>query len=612
MCKEFKQKEIKKFVEAKHVQDTLKVHKNIVNHYLWALMGDFNVILKPEERSNGSSSMSMDMYEFRDARNTLEVEDLCSSGFKFTWTKSLKNPLTATLKKLDKIIINEEFLQEYKTAHAIFLPYLISDHSPSVLVVTKGFVMKKKSFRFMNFVADKTEFMDNNGNVFDKVKELKLSLCDIQSKLDVDPFNKVLKAQAVIIGKQYTEAAEDELKILHQKAKIHWLKEGDGNFAYFHSVLKVRKHKSKVESICKEDGSRVEGPDGYTSYFFKKAWSCIREAVCVAVKDFFLNGKLLREVNATLIALVPKIDTPDKALNLVGFHETMINWIMTCITTASFSICINEEVCGFFKGGRCLRQGVLISPYMFTIVMEVFNMIMIKNIAANPSFKYHYGCKELKLTHMCFANDLMVMCNADKGSLEVVKKASEELSGVFGLFPNLSKSTIFFGSVGEDRKRELLEVLPFKIGKLPMKYLGVPFIAKKLSLSDCKSLIDNVDARINTWRNKLMSYAELDKLFKRFLWNSGKLAQGKARVSWNLSIPKYKSSGGPKLKQDQDTVWWINNSNAEVKYFVSTAWHSLKDNWPKNKILFWQQGVNQGFQDQNPTQDLFVFARSRS
>nr|GEW49702.1 RNA-directed DNA polymerase, eukaryota, reverse transcriptase zinc-binding domain protein [Tanacetum cinerariifolium] len=587
MCKEFKQKEIKKFVEAKHVQvcaileahlKTKSINKAcdwVFGNWRWVsnvyhsptccrmvigwnsqhldimvvhssrqamlclvesvdkrikLFCSFFMLLIPILKEENSRTL------LRDARNTLEVEDLCSSGFKFTWTKSLKNPFTATLKKLDKIMINEEFLQEYKTAHAIFLPYLTSDHSPSVLVVTKGFVMKNKSFRFMNFVADKTEFMDNVNDVWRK------------------------EIKGFIIGKQYTEAAEDELKILHQKAKIHWLKEGDGNFAYFYSVLKVRKHKSRVDSICKEDGRRVEGPDGYTSHFFKKAWSCIGEAVCVVVKDFFLNGKLLEEVNATLIALVPKIDTPNKALNLVGFHETMINWIMTCITTASFSICINEEVCGFFKGGRGLRQGVPISPYMFTIVMEVFNMIMIKNIAANPSFKYHYGCKEIKLTHMCFANDLMVMCNADKGSLEVVKKASEELSSVFGLFPNLSKSTIFFGSVREDRKRELLKVLPFKIGKLHMKYLGVPFIAKKLSLSDCKSLIDNVDARINTWRNKLLSYAgriqifasvlfamhqywasvymlptavikELDKLFKRFLWNFSKSAQGKARVS---------------------------------------------------------------------------------
>ncbi|GKE79138.1 RNA-directed DNA polymerase, eukaryota, reverse transcriptase zinc-binding domain protein, partial [Tanacetum coccineum] len=455
--------------------------------------------------------------------------------------------------------------------------------------------------------------------------------------------------------------------------------------------------------------------------FFKKAWRHIGGDVCLAVREFFQNGKILGEINATLIALVPKIDTPNKvsdfnsiaccnvlykciskiltkrikdglskvisinqsafvpgrhiqdniliaqellkgynrkngakrcamkidiqkvydtvnweflenALRLVGFHETMIRWIMTCISSASFSICVNGEVCGFFKGERGLRQGDPISPYLFTLVMEVFNMIMIKNITEASSFKYHYGCKELKLTHMCFADDLMVLCNGDKESLIVFKKTLEEFSAVSGLFPNLYKSIIFFGSINEDRKRELLEVLPFKYGKLPMKYLGVPLIAKKLSLNDCKSLIENVEKRVNSWRCKLLFYAgriqliasvlsamqqywasvymlpnsvihELDKLFKRFLWNSCKSAQGKARVAWKI-VSRPKDQGGLGIKplkkwnevllithlwkiiEDKESLWvkWVN----VVKLKGRSIWEiedCQNDSWGWKQLL---------------------------
>ncbi|GKB26461.1 RNA-directed DNA polymerase, eukaryota, reverse transcriptase zinc-binding domain protein [Tanacetum coccineum] len=119
-------------------------------------------------------------------------------------------------------------------------------------------------------------------------------------------------------------------------------------------------------------------------------------------------------------------------LMMVGFHNTMYNWIMTCITTASFSICINGEVCGFSKRGRGLRQRDPISPCLFTLVMEVFNMIMIKNVNESSFFKYHYGCKDLKLTHMCFADDLLVLCNGDKESLEVIKRSLEEFYRAMG------------------------------------------------------------------------------------------------------------------------------------------------------------------------------------
>ncbi|GJU26415.1 putative RNA-directed DNA polymerase, eukaryota, reverse transcriptase zinc-binding domain protein [Tanacetum coccineum] len=44
----------------------------------------------------------------------------------------------------------------------------------------------------------------------------------------------------------------------------------------------------------------------------KKAWEAVGSDVCNAVQDFFLNGKLLKEVNHTIIALLPKVSTPSR------------------------------------------------------------------------------------------------------------------------------------------------------------------------------------------------------------------------------------------------------------------------------------------------------------
>lgn len=38
------------------------------------------------------------------------------------------------------------------------------------------------------------------------------------------------------------------------------------------------------------------------------------------------------------------------------FHSKIIQWVMICISTTLFSICINGERYGIFKGGRGLRQ----------------------------------------------------------------------------------------------------------------------------------------------------------------------------------------------------------------------------------------------------------------
>ncbi|GJT06154.1 RNA-directed DNA polymerase, eukaryota, reverse transcriptase zinc-binding domain protein [Tanacetum coccineum] len=136
------------------------MHKHRVNHRAWVLMGDFNVTLKREEHSNGSLRMTIDMSDFKDVVNAMEVEDLCSTGSQFTWTKSLKNVMCNTLKKLDRIIINDKSLLHFKKARGIFIPYLVSDHCPAIMTIPKGASKKKKSFRFANYVADKKDFLD--------------------------------------------------------------------------------------------------------------------------------------------------------------------------------------------------------------------------------------------------------------------------------------------------------------------------------------------------------------------------------------------------------------------------------------------------------------------
>nr|GEY38434.1 RNA-directed DNA polymerase, eukaryota, reverse transcriptase zinc-binding domain protein [Tanacetum cinerariifolium] len=76
-----------------------------------------------------------------------------------------------------------------------------------------------------------------------------------------------------------------------------------------------------------------------------------------------------------------------------------------------------DSLLGYFNGGRGLRQGDPISPYIFTIAMEVFNLLMKKNIENTDGFKLYYGCKKLKITHLGFVVDLIVFSHGDCNSV---------------------------------------------------------------------------------------------------------------------------------------------------------------------------------------------------
>ena len=69
-------------------------------------------------------------------------------------------------------------------------------------------------------------------------------------------------------------------------------------------------HEEIKRSVFSIDNAKAPGPDGFSSFFFKRAWSIVGSEVCEAVADFFSSRSMLREINCIIIALVPKVPNP--------------------------------------------------------------------------------------------------------------------------------------------------------------------------------------------------------------------------------------------------------------------------------------------------------------
>jgi hypothetical protein len=51
---------------------------------------------------------------------------------------------------------------------------------------------------------------------------------------------------------------------------------------------------------------KAPGPDGYTSAFFKKSWSIVGGEFCSAIQEFFSSGEMLKQINHSIIDILPK------------------------------------------------------------------------------------------------------------------------------------------------------------------------------------------------------------------------------------------------------------------------------------------------------------------
>ena len=59
--------------------------------------------------------------------------------------------------------------------------------------------------------------------------------------------------------------------------------------------------------------------------------------------------------------------------------------------------------------------------------------------------------------------------------------------------------------------------MPFEVGTLPVKYLGVPLVSTRLSLADCDVLVAKMEARIKSWANKKLTYSDRTQFIQSVL-----------------------------------------------------------------------------------------------
>jgi hypothetical protein len=56
---------------------------------------------------------------------------------------------------------------------------------------------------------------------------------------------------------------------------------------------------------------KAPGPDGFNSYFFKKAWHIIRDDIYKLCSDFYSHEADIKSINSSYITLVPKKENPE-------------------------------------------------------------------------------------------------------------------------------------------------------------------------------------------------------------------------------------------------------------------------------------------------------------
>lgn len=119
----------------------------------WAVMGDFNLICRVDDKSNSNINLRM-LRRFRGAINDLELKDLPLLGRRFTWSNEQAQP---TMTKIDKVLVSKDWEAKFPDYQLRAGSSEISDHCPLFL---KKFTSRKFSgFRFESWWAGHADFI---------------------------------------------------------------------------------------------------------------------------------------------------------------------------------------------------------------------------------------------------------------------------------------------------------------------------------------------------------------------------------------------------------------------------------------------------------------------
>ena len=128
-------------------------------------------------------------------------------------------------------------------------------------------------------------------------------------------------------------------------------------------------------------------------------------------------------------------------LAAMGTPATLLRCIKASITTPMFSICVNGELTGFFASKRGVRQGDPLSSFMFLIAMEAFSLSLSKAVL-HPRFDFHPKCKQIKLSRLCFADDLFLFAKSNVDSFQITLDELAKFEAFFGMHVNKQKRVI--------------------------------------------------------------------------------------------------------------------------------------------------------------------------
>ncbi|XP_071690777.1 uncharacterized protein [Rutidosis leptorrhynchoides] len=379
------------YIQRRQLRNSILMHNSYVGTNPWVVLGYFNVALDIEESTASSSSCTLAMLEFRECLDNLNMSDVNHGGFQYTWNQR-PNAATVVEDGWKANIHGHSMYRVVKKLRELKRPV-------RKLMWSKGnlhdrVIQCRGVLEAAQKALDDTLFCDNNTSYFHKVVKGRMNRNRIVSlqddygnmiqgddvpRLFLQHFtnflgNATVKKAIFVIGDRKSPGPDGYSAVFFKES---WDIIGDEEINSTIITLLPKVHvPNKVNDfrpisccnviykcISKIISDRIKGSlDDIvsTNQLDFIPGHRIADNILLTqeiMKNYYLDRGVSR--CAFKVDIQKAYDIVDwKFLQFIltwfGYPRKMIKWIMSCITTTSYTISVNGELHGFFKGKRGL------------------------------------------------------------------------------------------------------------------------------------------------------------------------------------------------------------------------------------------------------------------
>uniref|UniRef100_A0A1D1YFE7 Retrovirus-related Pol polyprotein LINE-1 n=1 Tax=Anthurium amnicola TaxID=1678845 RepID=A0A1D1YFE7_9ARAE len=273
----------------------------------WLVTGDFNQVRSNDEKIGGLKIPLSHLKPLNECIDFCTLQDMKSIGNPLSWCNQGVSR-RRILARLDRSMINEEWITLFPSSLLHYGPAFMSDHSLMLISTVDDLPKEPKPFKFHCMWTSHPDFLNiikeawksdstgspmftfcqklksvknalrswnkyGFGDVLANISCAKKKLVQMQGQLQDDPLNPDLISNEKSVREEFSRAILAENSLARQKAKQFWLTQGDTNSKFFHAAIKARRMFNSIrkcrnaQGVILEDITQVKS---YTLSFFQQ------------------------------------------------------------------------------------------------------------------------------------------------------------------------------------------------------------------------------------------------------------------------------------------------------------------------------------------------------